>query len=119
VFGVGFLREHLKTTYRQKIDEIEAHYAGEDREKVERVLEEFEEASFEEKGQILQNLKRNNGGTAPISKSDRKGLKKVYRQELVKRSAVFRIVAAWIVTVPLSGLLAAMLFFTIRGMLLP
>tara|TARA_R100000315_G_C5122723_1_gene70090 strand:+ start:208 stop:522 length:315 start_codon:yes stop_codon:yes gene_type:complete len=77
------------------------------------------EASFEEKGQLLQNLKRNNGGTAPISKSDRKGLKKVYRQELVKRSAVFRIVAAWIVTVPLSGLLAAMLFFTIRGMLLP
>jgi PiT family inorganic phosphate transporter len=119
VFGVGFLREHLKTTYRQKIDEIEAHHAGEDREKVERLLKEFDEASFEEKGEILKNLKWKNGGVTPISKSDRKSLKKLYRQELVKRSALFRIVAAWLITVPLAGLMAAMLFFMIRGMLLP
>jgi PiT family inorganic phosphate transporter len=119
VFGVGFLREHLKTTYRQKIDEIEAHYAGEDRAKVERLLNEFDAASFEEKGEILEDLKRQRGGGAPISKSDRKGLKKLYHQELVKRSAVFKIVAAWLITVPVSGLLAAVFFFTIRGMLLP
>jgi PiT family inorganic phosphate transporter len=119
VFGVGFLREHLKTTYRQKIDEIEAHYAGEDRAKVERLLNEFDAASFEEKGEILEDLKRQRGSGAPISKSDRKGLKKLYHQELVKRSAVFKIVAAWLITVPVSGLLAAVFFFTIRGMLLP
>ncbi|SNC64914.1 inorganic phosphate transporter, PiT family [Marinobacter sp. es.048] len=119
VFGVGFLREHLKTTYRRKIDEIEAHHAGEDRAIVERLLKEFDEASFEEKGEILENLKKQKGLSAPISKSDRKSLKQVYRQELVKRSAVLRIVAAWLITVPLSGLLAAVLFFTIRGMLLP
>jgi PiT family inorganic phosphate transporter len=119
VFGVGFLREHLKTTYRQKIDEIEAHHAGEDREEVERLLKEFDEASFEEKGEILENLKRKNGGASPISKTDRKSLKKLYRQELVKRSALFRIVAAWLITVPFSALIAAMLFFMIRGMLLP
>ncbi|QSP94815.1 inorganic phosphate transporter [Marinobacter salinisoli] len=119
VFGVGFLREHLKTTYRRKIDEIEAHHAGQDRAIVERLLEEFNAASFEEKGRILEDLKQKNGHAAPISKSERKGLKKVYRQELVKRSAVFKIVAAWLITVPLSGALAAVLFFTIRGMLLP
>lgn len=119
VFGVGFLREHLKTTYREKIAEIEAHHAGEEREKVERVLKEFDEASFEEKGEILKKLKSTNGSYAPISKSERKSLKKVYRQDLVKRSAVLKIVAAWLITVPLSALLAAMLFFTIRGMLLP
>ncbi|MCM0613004.1 inorganic phosphate transporter [Marinobacter sediminum] len=119
VFGVGFLREHLKTTYRQKIDEIEARHAGEDRAKVERLLKEFDEASFEEKGEILKSLKRKNDSPSPISKRDRKSLKKVYRQDLVKRSAVLKIVAAWLITVPVSGLLAAMLFFTIRGMLLP
>ncbi len=29
------------------------------------------------------------------------------------------IIAAWIITVPVSGILAAMLFFMIRGMMLP
>ncbi|MFO7993810.1 MAG: hypothetical protein R6U69_06590 [Marinobacter sp.] len=38
VFGIGFLREHLKITYRQKIDEIQAHQAAEDREEVKRLL---------------------------------------------------------------------------------
>lgn len=39
--------------------------------------------------------------------------------ELVKRSALFKIAAPWIITVPVSALLAAMLFFTIRGMMIP
>ena len=54
-----------------------------------------------------------------LSKKERKGLKRVYKTELVKRSALMRIVAAWLITVPVSGLLAAMLFFTIRGFMLP
>jgi hypothetical protein len=35
----------------------------------------------------------------------------------VKRSALFKIAAAWIITVPVSGLMAAILFFTIRGIM--
>jgi len=38
---------------------------------------------------------------------------------LVKRSALMKIVAAWLVTVPASGFMAAILYFTIRGMMLP
>jgi PiT family inorganic phosphate transporter len=30
-----------------------------------------------------------------------------------------KIVAAWVITVPVSGILAAMIYFTIRGMMLP
>jgi PiT family inorganic phosphate transporter len=30
-----------------------------------------------------------------------------------------RIAAAWVITVPASALMAAVLFFTIRGMMLP
>jgi PiT family inorganic phosphate transporter len=37
----------------------------------------------------------------------------------VKRSALFKIAAAWVITVPVSGLLAAIIYFTIRGMMLP
>jgi PiT family inorganic phosphate transporter len=120
VFGVGFLREHLKSTYRNKIDEIEAHYSGKrSQNEVEELLKEFAEASFEEKGEILVQLKRETDGDSPITKKERKSLKKVYQEDLVKRSAFFRIVAAWLITVPATALMAAMLFFMIRGMMLP
>ena len=41
------------------------------------------------------------------------------RIELVKRNLLLRIAAAWVITVPLAAMLAAMFFFMIRGMLLP
>jgi PiT family inorganic phosphate transporter len=46
-------------------------------------------------------------------------MKRVYRHELVKRSALLKIAAAWVITVPVSAALAALLFFMIRGMMLP
>jgi PiT family inorganic phosphate transporter len=57
--------------------------------------------------------------SAELSKKERKSLKKIYRYELVKRSALFKIAAAWVITVPVSGLLAASVYFTIRGIMLP
>lgn len=94
---------------------------GHDREIVEAYLERFRAANFEEKGAMLMNLKQNKQAVADshLSKKERKGLKNIYRQELVKRSALMRIVAAWLVTVPVSAFMAAMLYFTIRGMMLP
>ncbi|MFT6179995.1 MAG: PiT family inorganic phosphate transporter [Akkermansiaceae bacterium] len=56
---------------------------------------------------------------AELTKRERKELKKVYRQELVKRSALIKIAAAWIITVPASGIMAALLFYAIRAMMLP
>lgn len=43
----------------------------------------------------------------------------MHRVELVKRNLLLRIAAAWVITVPLAGLLAAMFYFMLRGMLLP
>ena len=42
-----------------------------------------------------------------------------YREQLVKRSALMKIVAAWVITVPASGLLAMLVFYAIRGAMLP
>ncbi|MCB2070637.1 MAG: inorganic phosphate transporter, partial [Ottowia sp.] len=56
---------------------------------------------------------------AHFSKQERKALKRVYRYELVKRSQLLRIAAAWVITVPASALMAALLFFMIRGMMIP
>jgi len=118
VFGVGFLREYLKTSYAKMVEEIELHHVGEGQATVTAYLTEFRRASIAEKGEMLAQLKRHSAGVE-LDKKERKGLRKVYRKELVKRSHLLKIAAAWIVTVPVSGLMAALLFFTIRGMMLP
>jgi PiT family inorganic phosphate transporter len=116
VFGVGFLREYIKQSYAATIHSIERCHQGQDQAEVERFMQEFEAASLQEKRAKLTELKKKNA-SIELSKSERKSLKKKFRQELVKRSALFKIAAAWIITVPVSGLMAAILFFTIKGIM--
>jgi PiT family inorganic phosphate transporter len=118
VFGVGFLREYIKANYSKVIQDIEHHHDGADRDVVEAFMEKFHAAPLEEKRLMLVALKQHKA-KAELTKKERKSLRKVYNQELVKRSALLKIAAAWVITVPVSGLLSAMLFFTIRGMMLP
>jgi PiT family inorganic phosphate transporter len=118
VFGVGFLREYLKVNYARMIDEIKLHHEDDDPEVVDAFLRRFETVSVQEKGIMLRALKQR---AAPkvLYKSERKNLGKIYRLELVKRSLLLRIAAAWVITVPLAAVMGAMFFFTIRGMMLP
>ena len=118
VFGVGFLREHLEANYARMLQDIEHHHKGADRAEVEAFMVRYDDASLNGKGVLLSQLKEHKA-SADLTKKERKGLKKIYRHELVKRSAFLKIVAAWLITVPVSGLLAALLFFTIKGMMMP
>ncbi len=117
VFGVGFLREYLEANHARMIDEIKEHHQDNEPEEVEAFLEQFENANLEEKGRLLKDLKDKRGPS--LLKKERKELRKVYRTELVKRSILLKIAAAWVITVPFAGILAGMFYFTIRGMLLP
>lgn len=117
VFGVGFLREYLKVSYSRQLEEIRAHHAD-DPEQVEAFLAKFEAANVEERGEMLRRLKEEKRGPL-LHKKERKGLGKIHRLELVKRSLLLKIAAAWVITVPLAGVMGAMLFFMIRGALLP
>ncbi len=118
IFGVGFLREFIKMSYAKMVIEIKHHHEDDDPEAVEHFLLEFKDASLKKKGVMLQQLK-DNSAKAHLTKKERKSLRRVYRQELVKRSALLKIVAAWVITVPASASLAAIIYFTIRGMLMP
>ncbi len=118
VFGVGFLREYLKRNYARMMEQIQLHHLGSDKTDVEKFLEEFNAANLEDKSHMLQRLKIH-AVDADLTKKERKQMKRAYHHELVKRSALLKIATAWIITVPVSGLLAAMLFFMIRGMMLP
>jgi len=117
IFGVGFLREFIKASYAKMVAEIIEHHEDDDPEAVEAFLNEFKRAGLEEKNRMLKQLKHKSS-KAHLTKKERKGLKKVYRHELVKRSALLKIAAAWVITVPASGLMAAMIYFMIRGMML-
>ncbi len=116
IFGVGFLREYLEANHARMIDEIIEHHQDDDPEVVENFLNEFEAANITEKGLMLQQLKEKKGPN--LYKKERKQLKKVYRKELVKRSILLKIAAAWVITVPVAAVMAALLYYMIRGMLL-
>ncbi len=115
VFGVGFLREYLKSNYATQLHQIMDNYGPEEQEKLRPFLEDFRNASVEEMERLLKQAKKTK--SVPLSKSERKRLKKLYREEMVKRSHLKRIAAAWIITVPASAAVAAFLYFTLRGML--
>lgn len=120
VFGVGFLREYLKANYARMEDEIRTHHPADDLDAIDTFLTQFNAATLKEKGVMLSELKMKSKlhmDPAHFSKLERKSLRKVYRQELVKRSQVVKIAAAWVITVPVSALLGAIMFYMIRGML--
>ncbi|MBZ0217875.1 MAG: inorganic phosphate transporter, partial [Fimbriimonadaceae bacterium] len=118
VFGVGFLREYLEANYERMLAEIADHHSDDDPDGIAAFLERFEAASVIEKGEMLRDLKQRNADIH-LYKKERQILRRVYRQELVKRSILLKIAAAWVITVPLAGGLSAMFYFMIRGMLLP
>ncbi len=117
VFGVGFLREFLTTRYASKLHRILDHHDEEDQAQLRVYLRNFQMADAEEMQAMLKRAKRN-PEEIPLTKKDRKRLKKIYRQELVKRNHLYRIAAAWVITVPASAVLGALMFFMLRGALL-
>lgn len=120
VFGVGFLREFLKSHYERTVAEIKAHHPAGEQQQIDDFLARFERASIAQKDVLLKDLKarsKRSEDPANFSKAERKHLKRVYKQELVKRSQLVRIVTAWIITVPASAGMAAGLYHLIGSTL--
>lgn len=115
IFGVGFLREILTYRYNQRLDQVREYMAEEtDQDVAEAFIIRFDDATMPEKKQMLAALKGRDN-----RKGQRKRLKKAYREKLVQRSLLVKIVLAWIITVPASAVFAAMLFYMIKGFMLP
>ncbi|MDR1450732.1 MAG: inorganic phosphate transporter [Helicobacteraceae bacterium] len=114
IFGVGFLREYLKSSHAKMLELIIQAHEGEARSRVEAYIARYKTAPMEKKAIMLKAMKKKaeqkEANQPRFSKKERKALKKEYKKELVKRSAMAKIVAAWIVTVPATALLSAILF---------
>lgn len=112
IFGIGFFREYLKKKYYEMEQAIIDAHRGKDSLEVEQFLARFNKADIRQKGEILKTLKHNKASqTLQFSKKEKKNLKKVYKNELVKRSTINKIIASWLITVPVSALLGAVACF--------
>lgn len=132
VFGVGFLREYLLRDHTKLTEEeLKQHKLDDEMQKLEEYKHSLESlgklkkvdpilvktlmGKINEEKAIISHIYE---GELELSKVEKKALKAVRKHELVKRSALKMILAAWLITVPASALLAAIFYFMIRGMLL-
>lgn len=109
IFGVGFLREYLQKKQIQAQEMIIEAHRGKDEKEVQEFLKKYNKASMKRKGLILEALKRRE--IEILDKKETKKLKKAYKNELVKRSALGKIVASWLITVPCSAFLGAGIYY--------
>jgi len=123
VFGVGFLREYLDRSDTKRLQAARAKFK-EDKKELENLEKEFKsldknkEKTKEEYIRIVELYKQIDEKTA-IVKNEKKEFKNVKNIKYVKRDAVKKIIAAWIITVPAAATLSAITFFTIKGIMAP
>jgi PiT family inorganic phosphate transporter len=120
VFGVGFLREWLDSTDEADIiAEREAKMAEEEKtlQAYHQELETLEAKSEKKKSdyQRIVSLYKLIEDMEEKIKRDKKALKSVMKTKYVKRDAVKKIIAAWVITVPAAAILSALIFFMIKG----
>jgi PiT family inorganic phosphate transporter len=124
VFGVGFLREwlHIKDennhTIEDDINIIKDEQLNKEIYKTElKNLETKDEKSPYDYTRIVE-LYKLIANEKKIIKTTKKHIKKVKKIQYVRRDAIKKIVAAWLITVPAAAILAALLFFVIKGIML-
>jgi PiT family inorganic phosphate transporter len=109
IFGIGFLRERLKVNYAVLLEDIRCHLQDQAPETIDAFIERFKQSPFSEKGRMLEELSRT-GHSIGIDQNERKTLQKHYRKALVERTVLLRILSAWFLTLPATGLLSAIIY---------
>ena len=125
VFGVGFLREYLqdhkaviKLEDEERKVEKEESLIHEYRANLQELLDLPDEAKdkkvYKEIGKLYE-LVENEEKILEEEKVLRDTIK---RKKYVKRDAFKKIIAAWLITVPVAAILSACIYFMIRGMMI-
>ncbi len=123
IFGVGFLREYLAST--EVADDIahDKEVLIDEKKQLKALngelssLESKENKLQEDYARIIDLYKMisEEENRVKIAKKHLKNSKKV---QYVKRDAVKKIIAAWVITVPAAALLSALIYFVIKGIVL-
>jgi PiT family inorganic phosphate transporter len=124
VFGVGFLREWLNASnsIEQEIqqDLVELEDEKRRRQALRNELSDLrkKEDKSEEDYHRITELYRLIDEEDDAIKHVKKELKRDQKTLYVKRDAIKKIITAWVITVPAAAVLAASLFYMIRGIML-
>ena len=122
VFGVGFLRESLYHTKEEEMIRREREQLKEGKRMLnaligEKATLEAKEGKSQEDYERIVQLYRMIEAEEERIRMDKKHLKRAEKIKYVKRDAIKKIIAAWVITVPAAAVLAAAVFYTIRGIM--
>jgi len=121
VFGVGFLREYLDSSEAKFISDTRKRFKKDKKE-----LDTYEDELIKLEGldkkskadyMRIAELYKTIEDKVELVKQEKKDFKSAKRVKYVKRDAVKKIIAAWIITVPAAALLSASIFFMIKGIM--
>jgi len=107
IFGVGFLREWLDSkNMGEKQEKLKVEV--EKQNSLKNALADLKtEEDYKRQIELMESLK--------VQKKRVKSLKRTLRENYVKRGMVKKIVAAWVITVPVAAVLSAIIFFVLKG----
>ncbi len=121
VFGVGFLREFLDSSESKFIADTRRKFKKDKKilENYELELVELEKLEKKNKSDYVRiaELYRLIDEKIDQVREEKKEFKLAKRVKYVKRDAVKKIIAAWIITVPAAACLSAAIFFMIKGIM--
>jgi len=123
IFGVGFLREYLEQTTKKDVIAKEKEHVHDEKKVLKalnnelKTLESRKDKKKDDYERIVTLYKMVDEEEDKL-KDAKKQLKNAEKIQYVKRDAVKKIVAAWIITVPAAAVLSALIYFMIRGIVL-
>jgi inorganic phosphate transporter, PiT family len=123
IFGVGFLREYLEPSNMKRTITNEQETLHNEKESLRafeserKTLEAKQDKQKEDYERIVELYKMIDVEEDKI-KSSKKQLKSAEKVKYVKRDAIKRIIAAWLITVPAAAVLSALIYFMIRGIVI-
>jgi inorganic phosphate transporter, PiT family len=122
VFGVGFLREFLDANEQRFLQETRRKFKKHKKEldSMHEELQKLEIIKDKSKANYMRivELYKKIDDREELVKQDRRDVKDAKSTKYVKRDAVKKIIAAWIITVPAAAILAAAIFFMIKGVMI-
>lgn len=123
IFGVGFLREWMDTYDEKALIESEKELIEDEQRNLKafqselHTLESKDKKAKDDYKRIVALYKLIDDEEDKL-KEAKKALKSTEKIKYVKRDAVRKIIAAWVITVPAAAIISAMIFFMIKGMLI-
>ncbi len=121
VFGVGFLREYLDSNETRFLQGLRKKFKKHKKEldSMTKELDELEKIESKSKTNYVRIVELYKGieEKQEIVKQEKKDVKEAKSIKYVKRDAVKKIIAAWVITVPAAAMLSAAVFFMIKGVM--